>query len=115
MDDDRHRWEAAAAKVTMRPCWPMPMRARVRDQGPGWLMLVVELDAPDIHTGEMQTVHIAETIHPKSETTEGQMVDVIVWLYRRAVQHELDECLLVDGSPAREPHPELTRSKAVTR
>lgn len=97
------RWSAAAALVSLRKAWLIPIRIKVEVRLDG-VAVHLELDAPDIHTGEHQTVHHMHHAYVDQVLTEDQMLDVILRMVRSAVLHELDECLLVNGEQVNDPH-----------
>jgi hypothetical protein len=95
-------WPDFLKRISLRPSFPLSLELRESTRGRG-LVLFAKLDAPDIHTGQMQTLHIAEVLmYPPHD--EKHALWIVRTLLRAALEHELDECLLLDGVQVRDPH-----------
>jgi hypothetical protein len=100
-------WVALAASITLRPEWQIPITWSVEhslDQDA--MKLHVRMRANDFVTGKPTTIHMVEIlpniIAIEDDVHEGRRR--IARVIRRAVEHELDECLLVSGVQMRDPH-----------
>lgn len=100
------RWRAIADAMTFRPAWPWPMRIVVDMDSRDGLSIRVKLTAPCIVTGESQIVNHMEHIpwQMAEGATSADIARAIHRLLRSAVEHEFDECLLLEGRQLRDPH-----------
>lgn len=100
------RWRSVANAMTFRPAWPWPMRIIVDMDLRDGLSICAQLTAPCVVTGESQIVHHMEHIPllMAEGATHADIVRHAHRLLKAAVEHEFDECLLLDGKQLRDPH-----------
>ncbi|MGN6107247.1 MAG: hypothetical protein ACTHU0_19220 [Kofleriaceae bacterium] len=88
-------------RISVRLPIPVILHADIDPLFDGW-RLRVSIKVPDIHTGEPTWVH---TMAPVERIdTEGRAVSRVRSAILKALEHELDECLLLDGKQVRDPH-----------
>lgn len=108
----RDDWQRTIERITFRFPFPIELEA---DPHPHWsrsacrFPLRVTIRVPDIRTGLITGVHLIEDM-PLFETSEGERIVMVRAAVMRILQHELDECLLVDGVQFRDPHANEARS-----
>lgn len=97
-------WQKAIDRVTMHRIWPMPIVQRVsHSEHLDAFAIYTKLSAPCVDTGDPQVVtHLA--VAPDYIVDPDDAVDFLARQIKKAVEHEIDECLLVDGRKLRDPH-----------
>jgi hypothetical protein len=102
------RWRRVAASITFREAWPWKMRidVRIAELTDALNVRIAMLDAPDMLTGDpSKVIHHRDVLYRDAQRMEES--DILHFLRRfigAAVEHELDECLLVGGEQLRDPH-----------
>lgn len=101
------RLQRLVNRVTLRSQWPMRMSLAVEFVELGdALRVVIKMRVKDIHSAEDINVYSAEQFDHEylMAHRDDYIVRAICALVKRAVMHELDECLLVDGKQVHDPH-----------
>lgn len=93
------RWSEFLGRITLRSSFPLRVKAIETLQG---TKLRAMLDVPDIHTGKMQTVHVEWPAF--DNLNDENAFRFVRMLLREILEHELDECLLLDGVQVNDPH-----------
>lgn len=95
-------WPDFLDRIEIRFPFPIEARALVAPRGqPGGGELRVALDVPDVVTGEPTRVYTHDFPPPVDDIAPGQYLRNLIL---RALAHELDECLFVDGKKLNDPH-----------
>lgn len=105
LDLARDEWQTTMDRVSMHRAWPIPTILRALTT-PQYLDLRCEIRVRDIRTGEPTKVHIREllSVAESALMSDDDRLEFVIHMVRRAIEHELDECLLVDGRQHRNPH-----------
>lgn len=97
-------WAEFLDHVEIRFPLPMQIRALVNRRSPDEVELRVSLTVPDIVTGFAVMVHMTD--YPPPLAAIEDPARYLRTLLLKALAHELDETLLIDGIKARDPHTE---------
>lgn len=94
--------------------WNVPeLRVRMEDMGGNWGLLQLKMTCRDVdaNDGSMQLVFAERPYLPSLVDTMTEPARK-EWLFKvvlEVLEHELAECLFIDGERAREPHPEIAQ------
>ncbi len=102
------RLQRLVDRVTLRPQWPLWTRLYVEHvENEDALRVVVRIDTKDIRCADDDVnIYMMEQLEHAYliAMSDDYLTHGICKLIQRAVLHELDECLLVDGKQVRDPH-----------
>ena len=97
-------WSEFLDRVEIRFPLPLEVRTRANPHIQAEVELRVALTVPDIKTGELIRVYCTDFPPPLSELPDPARY--LRTFLLRALAHELDETLFVDGVKAHDPHTE---------
>lgn len=112
-------WRDTARRVSVLPTWPIPIvDVDVHPLSHGMLELSCIIETIDVDNSpadpsedkpwtEYPRTNVKHATPVNATATEDVRLFQILQLIRHAIEHEIDEILLVDGKPARNPHPGL--------
>lgn len=92
------KWRRVLSRLSLEK---FPIRVDVKIQWRSAWLLVVSLEALDVHTGKPVVVHVTD---PAGDPDTIDPWHLVRRLLRFLLEHELDECLWVDGKHLVDPH-----------
>lgn len=96
-------WINLFARIALRPHLGVTMQVR-RGMARGSAELELTLAVTDIHTGKPSSVHKVVPLPSFGRCDERRALDIARSAAREAFEHEIDECLLLDGVQHVDPH-----------
>lgn len=95
-------WSALVARLTFRTIIPVRLHVAPPREGHDRPRLVVTLRVASIHGGAPTTLTSRYPLPPERDVLAA--IRLVRTLVLRAIEHEIDECLLVDGRQLADPH-----------
>jgi hypothetical protein len=106
-------WQRTLSRVTLHPAFPLKIQLDVKPKSPDEMDLtctILTTDAripPEICKEppyDQPTTGVRHRVSVPTSTSSYELVSRVVNLVRHGLLHEVDECILIDGSPAKDPH-----------
>lgn len=102
-------WRRAAARVTLRPPWPLETLVTVARTRDGDVLLACHVKTKDARFDPGSPIGqpdlwVSYNGHAPLVTSDEVRIARILALVRGAILHEIDECLFVDDRRVRDPH-----------
>lgn len=95
-------WSALVPRLTFRTILPVRLHVAPPREGDDRPRLVVTLRVESIHGGAPTTLTSRYPLPPERDALAA--IRLVRTLVLRAIEHEIDECLLVDGRQLADPH-----------
>jgi hypothetical protein len=108
-------WRRDARRVSFRRSWPIESNFYVDDAGMMHAVRVgCSLRTIDATTEDARPIDVASSSEVSLATSSEDRIRLFLDLARRAISHEVDEHLLVDGRLAADPHDDADRESGTS-